>query len=116
MSSGRRKTRGIRIAIRRGTVHAAVRDWFPRRAATRRGIPFKPLVQAATWQVADGRIGIVVANCADLGESPRVELGGQGNKIMALNVDGQQSERSIQLPSVIDIDMPPRSLVLIEVK
>ncbi len=76
----------------------------------------EPLVQSATWQAADGRIGIVLANCADLGESPRVELRGQGNKTVALNIDGQPSTRSVQLPTVVDMDMQPRSLALIEVK
>ena len=76
----------------------------------------EPLVQSATWQAADSRIGVVLANCADLGESPRVELRGQGKKTIALNIDGQQSERTVQLPSVIDVDMQPRSLTLIEVK
>ena len=76
----------------------------------------EPLVQSATWQAADGRIGVVLANCADLGESPRVELRGQGNKTLALYIDGEQSQRNVQLPSVIDIEMQPRSVSLIEVK
>ena len=76
----------------------------------------EPLVQSATWQAADGRIGVVLANCADQGESPRVELRGQGNKTLALYIDGQQSERNVQLPSVIDVEMQPRSLSLIEMK
>ena len=76
----------------------------------------EPLVQSATWQAADGRIGVVLANCADLGESPRVELRGEGNKTLALYIDGEQSQRNVQLPSVIDIEMQPRSLSLIEVK
>jgi hypothetical protein len=76
----------------------------------------EPLVQSATWQAADGRIGVVLANCADLGESPRVELRGQGKKALALNIDGQQNERTVHLPSVIDVDMQPRSLTLIEVR
>jgi Domain of unknown function (DUF6259) len=76
----------------------------------------EPLVQSATWQAADGRIGVVLANCADLGEFPRVELRGQGNKTLALNIDGQQSERNVLLPNVIDVEMQPRSLSLIEVK
>jgi hypothetical protein len=76
----------------------------------------EPLVQSATWQAADGRIGVVLANCADQGESPRVELRGQGNKTLALYIDGDQSERKVQLPCVIDVDMQPRSLGLIEVK
>jgi hypothetical protein len=76
----------------------------------------EPLVQSATWQAPDGRIGIVLANCADLGETPRVELEGQGTKQLALYIDGQQTERSLQLPDVLDINMQPRSLCLIEVK
>jgi hypothetical protein len=76
----------------------------------------EPLVQSATWQAADGRIGVVLANCADQGESPRVELKGQGNKTLALYIDGEQSQRNVQLPSVIDIEMQPRSVSLIEVK
>jgi hypothetical protein len=75
----------------------------------------EPLVQSATWQAADGRIGVVLANCADLGESPRVELSGHENKTLALNIDGQRTEWTVELPSVIDIDMQPRSLTLIEV-
>ena len=73
-------------------------------------------MQSATWQAADGRIGVVLANCADLGESPRVELRGQGNKTLALNIDGQHSQRTVLLPSAIDIEMQPRSISLIEVK
>jgi hypothetical protein len=76
----------------------------------------EPLVQSATWQAPDGRIGIVLANCADQGESPRVELRGHGNKSIALYIDGQQSRRDAQLPLAIDIDMQPRSLALIELK
>ena len=76
----------------------------------------EPLVQSATWQAADGRIGVVLANCADQGESPRVELRGRGNKTLALYIDGEQSQRTVQLPTVIDIEMQPRSLSLIEVK
>ena len=76
----------------------------------------EPLVQSATWQAPDGRIGVVLANCADQGESPRVELRGHGNKSIALYIDGQQSQRNAQLPVAIDLDMQPRSLSLIELK
>jgi len=76
----------------------------------------EPLVPSATWQAADGRVGIVLANCADQGEVPRVELRGKGSKTLALNIDGQQSERTVQLPCVIDVEMQPRSVGLIEVK
>ncbi len=75
----------------------------------------EPLVQSATWQAPDGRIGIVLANCSDLGESPRVELKGSGNKRMSLYIDGEQKQRQVELPKALDIGMSPRSLVLIEV-
>ena len=45
-----------------------------------------------------------------------MELRGEGNKTLALYIDGEQSQRNVQLPSVIDIEMQPRSLSLIEVK
>jgi len=76
----------------------------------------EPLVQSATWRSPDGRIGIVLANCADLGESPRVELRGKEIKTVTMYLDGQQGERKMQLPLVIDLEMQPRSLCLIEVK
>lgn len=76
----------------------------------------EPLVQSATWQAQDGRIGIVLANYADLGESPRVALQGQGNKRLVLYLDGETKERNVELPSVIDLEMEPRSLGLIELK
>jgi hypothetical protein len=93
------------------------RPWKVSNVATRDfGLGKEPLVQSATWQAADGRIGIVLANCADQGESPQVELRGKGTRTLALDIDGKQSQRSVQLPCVIDIDMQPRSLCLIEVK
>jgi hypothetical protein len=57
----------------------------------------------------------VLANFADLGESPRVELQGQGSKKLSIFIDGQQSERTVELPAVIDLTMLPRSLALLEV-
>jgi hypothetical protein len=67
-----------------------LRPW-PVGNVTRRdfGAGEEPLVQSATWQAPDGRIGIVLANCADQGESPRVELRGHENKSITLNIDGQ---------------------------
>jgi hypothetical protein len=71
-------------------------------------------VQSATWQAQDGRIGVVLANFTDLGESPSIQLEGTGPKKLRLFLDGEQSEREITLPSVIHLDMLPRSLALIE--
>jgi len=76
----------------------------------------EPLVQSATWKAPDGRIGIVLANWGDLGAAPRVELEGYGTKDLVLYLDGQQIQRREQLPNVLDIDMAPRALCLIEVK
>ena len=75
----------------------------------------EPGVQSATWQAPDGRIGVVLANYADLGESPRVELQGSGNKQLALYIDGLAERRNVDLPSVIDLELAPRSLSLIEI-
>ncbi len=94
-----------------------LRPWQVSNVTTRDfGWGKEPIVQTATWQAPDGRIGVVLANCADLGESPRVELKGHGDKKLKLYIDGQHSERQMQFPATIDIDMLPRSLCLIEVK
>lgn len=74
----------------------------------------EPLVQSATWKAQDGRIGVVLANYADLGESPQVEVEGQGSKLLRLYIDGEHTERQVDLPCVLNIDMQPRSLCLIE--
>ena len=76
----------------------------------------EPLVQNATWQAQDGRIGIVLANCADQGESPRIELIGRGVRNIAFHIDGETSRREIELPAAVDLDLQPRSIALIEVK
>jgi hypothetical protein len=73
-------------------------------------------VQSATWQAPDGRIGLLLANYADLPQHPRIELEGQGTKKLALYLDGRQRERDVHVPSVIDFEIQPRGLALIEVK
>jgi hypothetical protein len=75
----------------------------------------EPLAPSATWQAPDGRIGVVFANYSDLGESPRVELQGVGKKNVTLYVDGKKTERAVQLPTVIDIELEPLSICLVEV-
>jgi hypothetical protein len=75
----------------------------------------EPLAPSATWQAPDGRIGVVLANYSDLGESPRVELQGSGSKKVRLHIDAVKTERVVQLPTVIDVDLEPRSICLIEV-
>jgi hypothetical protein len=76
----------------------------------------EPLVQSATWQAVDGRIGVVLANYADLPESPRVELEGQGSKKLVLYMDDRKEVREVRLPDVVDLQMPPRSLGLLELQ
>lgn len=75
----------------------------------------EPSVQSATWQASDGRTAVVLANYADLGEAPRVELPGEGTMQISLYIDGESKRRSVTLPAVIDLEMAPRSLGLIEV-
>jgi hypothetical protein len=75
----------------------------------------EPMVQSATWQAQDGRIGVVMANYGNLPESPRVELEGAGMKKLSVYVDGQKNEPEMELPGVLDVVMQPRSLCLIEV-
>ena len=74
------------------------------------------LVQSATWRAPDGRIGVVLANYADLPESPRVELEAQGSKKLVLYIGDRKEERDVELPSVVDIPMQPRSLCLLELQ
>jgi hypothetical protein len=76
----------------------------------------EPLVQSATWQAQDGRVAVVLANYADLPETPRVELEGAGSRKIAIDLGDQKKERDIDLPGAMDIVMEPRSLCLIEVE
>lgn len=75
----------------------------------------EPLVSSATWQAQDGRIGVVLANSADLGGSLRVQLQGTEKKRVTLYLDGEKTEQLRTLPGVVDLEMAPRSLCLIEV-
>jgi len=73
------------------------------------------MVQSGTWQAADGRIGLVLANFSDLGEAPRVMLQGNGKKNVSLWIDGEQKSQNIDLPAALDLELSPRSFALIEV-
>ncbi len=75
----------------------------------------EPAVASATWQAQDGRVAVVLANYACLPENPQVELEGEGTKRFVIHLDDRKEEREVQLPSVIDIKLEPRSLCLIEV-
>lgn len=69
------------------------------------GWGMEPLVQSATWQAQDGRVAVVLANCADLGQTPRIELEGHGSKKLSLYIDGQQTEQNFALPGVMDLEI-----------
>jgi hypothetical protein len=120
---------------------SAISDWATRTNEFRRGIakeylvygrmlrPWKvsnvaerdfgwgkePGIQSATWQASDGRIGVVLVNYADLGQSPRVQLEGRGTRQIMLHIDGKDTTRQAALPCAVDVDMLPRSLCLIQV-
>jgi hypothetical protein len=74
------------------------------------------VVQSATWQAQDGRIGVVLANFGDLPETPRVELEGSGTQQTTLYAGGEKKEQDVELPSILGVPMEPRSLCLIEIK
>lgn len=76
----------------------------------------EPLVQSATWQSQDGRIGVVLANYGDSKVAPRVELEGQGMRKVVIHIDDKSQTLEVSLPYVVDIELPSRSLCLIEVK
>jgi hypothetical protein len=73
------------------------------------------MVQSGTWQAADGRIGIVLANFSDLGERPRVLLQGEGTKKVSLWIDGDQKSQMIELPTDLNLELLPRSFALVEI-
>jgi hypothetical protein len=94
-----------------------LRPWTVRGVAQRDfGWGEEPTVQSATWQAADGRVGVVLANYADLQETPQVELEGSGSKKVTLYTGDQKKEQDLEFPGVLDVPMEPRSVCLIEVK
>ncbi len=74
----------------------------------------EPIVHSSTWQSQGGAIGIVLANYGSVSESARVELEGHGAKKLIINLNGQKTERAVDLPEVVEIKMEPRSLCLVE--
>jgi hypothetical protein len=105
-------------AARDYLVHGRMlRPWTVSRVTARDfGWGREPLVPSATWRAPDGRTAIVLANCADLPESPRVEVEGEGRRRLVLHLDGRRTEREADLPAIVDVEMQPRSLCLIEVR
>jgi hypothetical protein len=49
-------------------------------------------------------------------ESLRVELEGQGNRLMRICLGEQRQEQEVELPRAVDIKMEPRSLCLMELR
>jgi hypothetical protein len=88
----------------------AIYDWTKRLNQFRAGVAKDYLIYGRMLRPW------AVTNVTDLGESPRVELQGEGEKNVTLYLDGQKSERTLHLPTVIDLEMEPRSIALIEVK
>jgi hypothetical protein len=76
----------------------------------------EPPVQSATWQAANGRIGIALANFGDLPESPRVELEDQGNRLMGTYLGEKRQEQEVELPPAVDIKMNLSSLCLMDLR
>jgi hypothetical protein len=94
-----------------------LRPWKVRGVGERDfGAGKEPTVPTATWQVPDGRVGVVLANYADLPETPQVELEGSSVKHLTLDVGDQKKEQDIEFPTVLEVPMEPRSVALIEVK
>lgn len=93
-----------------------LRPWTMSHVPTRDyGYGKEPLVQSATWQAQDGRIGIVLANYADSKINPRVEMEGHGLHTVIIHIDDKSQTLNVSLPYVIDLELPSRSLCLIEV-
>jgi len=76
----------------------------------------EPLVQSATWKAPDGRIGVALANYSDGKEALSVELEGQGMKQIVISIDDKRETREMSLPGVVDLELPSRSVGLVEVK
>ena len=76
----------------------------------------EPSVPSATWLASDGRVGVVLANYADLPETPQVETEGSGSTHVTFHTGDQEKELDVEFPAVLDVPMAPRSVCLIEVK
>lgn len=76
----------------------------------------EPLVQSATWKAPDGRLGVALANYSDVKEGLSVELPGNGAKNIVIHIDDKSETRAVTLPYVVYLELPSRSLGLIEIK
>ncbi|HMI05236.1 MAG TPA: DUF6259 domain-containing protein, partial [Pedobacter sp.] len=76
----------------------------------------EPLIQSETWKAPDGRFGVAMANYSDNKRGLRLELPGQGTKNIVIHIDDESETRSVTLPYVVDMQLPSRSLGLVEIK
>jgi len=94
-----------------------LRPWTVRGVAERDfGWGKEPAVPSATWRAPDGRIGVVLANSADLPARPHLELEGEGTRTVTVHLDGRRTERALDLPAILDLEMDSRALCLVEVR
>jgi hypothetical protein len=76
----------------------------------------EPLVQSETWKSQDGRLAVAMANYADNAQNLRLEIPGQGDKNIVITIDDKSETRKVALPYVVNMQLPSRSLGLVEVK
>jgi hypothetical protein len=76
----------------------------------------EPLVQSETWKSQDGRLAVAMANYADNGQNLRLEIPGQGDKSIVITIDDKSETRKVVLPYVVSMQLPSRSLGLVEVR
>jgi len=74
------------------------------------------LVHSTTWKAPDGRTAVALANYSDVAQKPRIELEGTGNKKIKVQVDDKVVNYSLALPAVLELDMPSRSVGLVEIE
>jgi hypothetical protein len=80
------------------------------------GYGLEPLVQSETWKAPDGRIGVALANYSDSKDAVGVLLPGKGSKKIVIHIDDKSETRNVTLPYEVKIELPSRSLGLVEVK
>ncbi len=94
-----------------------LRPWIVRGVDQREfGWGREPTVPSATWQAPDGRVGVVLANYADLPETPEVEMEVSGIRNVTLYHGDEKKQLKLECPTALEVPMEPRSVCLIEVQ